>query len=294
MAECSILIGGTGVGSEDCSADASKVLAPYTAITKDSDGEAVKGTMRDNGEQSGNLDCGQRKIIQAGYTSGGVVRANSLESQTGANAEADHLANGKTAWVNGKKITGKLLERGQYQYGGVAWCSTYFAINALPEGIYRKGGADWAPEARCTAEQIRNVLGITENKIITGQSIAGVNGNQHPYGYIVGDVTSDTSAAFYDSSNFYMCRFNLPFEPMVGYVIHYHSSNRLRDITVFAPDNRGAKFARMMNFNQAKMGGNYSYGFAQGERGAQCGKGDCIIPVAYGGSVYQYFFAGHY
>ena len=91
-----------------------------------------------------------------------------------------------------------------------------------------------------------------------------------------------------------MCRFNLPFEPTVGYVIHYHQSTRLRDITIFAPNNRGAKFARMVNFNQARMGNLYSSGFTQGEQGAWCGKGACRIPVVYGGSTYQYFFAGYY
>lgn len=226
--------------------------------------------------------------------SSGYPEVYTALSNFGDAAASDVSASKTFTSSAGLKKTGTLAERGQSQSGNPVWCNTYLAINKLPEGIYRKNGADWAPEARCTADQLRSALGITADKIVSGQSIAGVSGNKHPYGYIVGDVTSDTSAAFYDSSNFYMCRFNLPFEPMVGYVIHYHSSNRLRDITVFAPDNRGAKFARMMNFNQARMGGNYSYGFAQGEHGAQCGKGDCIIPVAYGNSSYQYFFAGYY
>lgn len=293
MAECIILNGGMTDGSGACTADRSKVMAPYIAITLDSDDEPVRGTMPDNGDQSGKLNCGEYKIIPAGYTSGGVVAANSLETQTPADATENQIAEGSSAWVNGRRLKGNLPERGQYQYGGTAWCDTYFAINALPEGIYRKNGAAWAPEARCTADQLRNALGIAANKIVSGQSIAGVTGNQHPYGYVVGDATSDANAAFRDGVYFYMCRFNLPFEPMVGYVIHYHS-NRLRDITVFAPDNRGAKYARMMNFNQAQMGGLYSSGWDQNENDAWCGKGDCKVPVAYGNSSYQYFFAGHY
>lgn len=195
---------------------------------------------------------------------------------------------------SGLKKTGTLVERGQSQSGNPVWCNTYLAINKLPEGIYRKNGADWAPEARCTADQLRTALGITADKIVSGQSIAGVSGNKHPYGYTFGSATSDSASAFKEgSASYYMCRFSLPFQPVVGYLIHYHS-DRLRDITVFAPNNSGAKFAVLMNFNQAKFGGTYSAGWPLGENGCACAKGNCIIPVAYGNSSYQYFFAGYY
>lgn len=182
--------GGGGTGSDECTASKAQVLTGYTAVTSDSGDEAVEGTMPNNGEQSATLKCGQSKQIPAGYTPGGTVTAADLTSQTGATAAANQISSGKTAWVNGQKVTGTLTERGQYQSGGAAFTGSYFAINSMPEGIYRKNGASWAPEARCTADQLRNVLGITANKIKSGQSIAGVSGNVKEYAYYQADIAT--------------------------------------------------------------------------------------------------------
>ena len=48
-------------------------------------------------------------------------------------------------------------ERGQYQYAGGIGSGTdengrFYALNNIPEGIYRKNGADWAPEIRISEE----------------------------------------------------------------------------------------------------------------------------------------------
>lgn len=188
--------GGGGTGSDECTASKAQVLAGYTAVTSDSGDEAAEGTMPNNGDQSATLKCGQSKKIPAGYTPGGTVKAADLASQTGATAVANQISSGKTAWVNGKQLTGTLTERGQYQSGGAAWCNTYFAINALPEGIYRSNGASWAPEARCTADQLRNALGITAGKIKKGETIAGVSGNVEAYRYYQADVYAGSKDAF--------------------------------------------------------------------------------------------------
>ena len=188
--------GGGGTGSDECTASKAQVLAGYTAVTSDSGDEAAEGTMPNNGDQSATLKCGQSKKIPAGYTPGGTVKAADLASQTGATAVANQISSGKTAWVNGKQLTGTLTERGQYQSGGAAWCNTYFAINSLPEGIYRSNGASWAPEARCTADQLRNALGITAGKIKKGETIAGVSGNVEAYRYYQADVYAGSKDAF--------------------------------------------------------------------------------------------------
>lgn len=194
---------GSSVGSDDCTAGKAQVLAGYTAVTSDSDDESVEGTMPNNGEQSATLKCGQSKQIPAGYTPGGTVTAADLTSQTGATAAANQISSGKTAWVNGQKVTGTLTERGQYQSGGAAFTGSYFAVNSLPEGIYRKNGASWAPEARCTADQLRNVLGITAGKIKKGEVIAGVTGTWE--GYVANPTDlyykGSNPAGFYVSDN---------------------------------------------------------------------------------------------
>ena len=102
------LSGGGGTGSDECTASKAQVLAGYMAVTSDSEDEAAAGTMPDNGDQSGSLNCGQSKVIPAGYTSGGTVTANSLASQTDGDATAAYIYKGKTAWVNGNKLTGNM------------------------------------------------------------------------------------------------------------------------------------------------------------------------------------------
>ncbi|MDD3453712.1 MAG: hypothetical protein PHN42_05540, partial [Bacilli bacterium] len=71
-------------------------------------GVGVVGTMPNNGALSSNLNAGGSFTIPAGYTTGGTVTANSLASQTAATATAADIASGKTAYVNGNKITGNM------------------------------------------------------------------------------------------------------------------------------------------------------------------------------------------
>ena len=98
-----------GGGSEACTAVASEVLAGKTAITKDSNNEPITGTMPNQGAKTASLNAGSSYTIPAGYHNGsGKVTANSLSSQTSATAEAGDIRTGKTAWVNGTKITGNL------------------------------------------------------------------------------------------------------------------------------------------------------------------------------------------
>ena len=100
------------------------------------------------------------------------------------NASEGQILKGKMALVGGKKVTGTMEDRGLAQYGswgcGDAGCGSgndaYYAINALPEGYYHSDGNTWAPEARINANTLRSSLGITANKIVKGQSIAGVVG----------------------------------------------------------------------------------------------------------------------
>ena len=80
-------------------------MTGYSA--NDSNGEKVNGTMPNKGAVTASLNCGGSYTIPKGYHNGsGKVTANSLSSQTGANATAKDIIKGKTAWVNGSKITG--------------------------------------------------------------------------------------------------------------------------------------------------------------------------------------------
>ncbi|MDE6993267.1 MAG: hypothetical protein K2P41_02400 [Lachnospiraceae bacterium] len=86
-------------------ATASQVLAERTFTN--SVGSGQTGTMPNRGAVSQTLNCGGSYTVPAGYHSGsGKVTANSLASQTSANAAAANISSGKTAWVNGVKVTG--------------------------------------------------------------------------------------------------------------------------------------------------------------------------------------------
>lgn len=132
---------GGGVFSDEVTANKSHVLSGKTYLGVDTDDEIGTGTMpnrgvvtpslgvngtyeikegyyapgskvtqsiANNGAINGTLNCGQSKSIPAGYTTGGTVSANSLSSQTSGTAAASSILSGKTAWVNGSKVTGTI------------------------------------------------------------------------------------------------------------------------------------------------------------------------------------------
>ena len=70
----------------------------------------VTQNIPNNGAINASLNCGQSKDIPAGYTNGGRITANSLASQTPANADASTIIAGRNAWVNGNLITGNAMK----------------------------------------------------------------------------------------------------------------------------------------------------------------------------------------
>ncbi len=90
--------------TKDATATDKQILQGETAWVK---GQLVTGTMPNNQALNPQaLNAGESYPIPEGYTSGGIVTTNSLESQTTATATAEDIATGKTAYVNGEKITG--------------------------------------------------------------------------------------------------------------------------------------------------------------------------------------------
>lgn len=75
--------------------------------TATGDSGVVTGSMPENGQLNANLNCGQSYNVPAGHASGGTIIANSLASQTPANADASKILSGSSAWVNGNLINGQ-------------------------------------------------------------------------------------------------------------------------------------------------------------------------------------------
>lgn len=105
MAYAMILKGGSSVDLDVITASASDILSGK--VTVDVEGEAVTGTMPNNGAVTKSLAAGESYTITKGFHDGsGKVTANSLASQTSGTATAADIVSGKTAWVGGNKLTG--------------------------------------------------------------------------------------------------------------------------------------------------------------------------------------------
>ena len=114
-------------------ATVSDVLAGKTF--SNSSGVGLVGTMANNGAINANLNAGQSHTIPAGYTEGGTITANSLDVQTPGTAIPADIQEGKTAWVNGQKLTGT-----EKVISTLNDCKTEFVYDAAFHGADSKIG----------------------------------------------------------------------------------------------------------------------------------------------------------
>ena len=172
--------GGGGASSDELTAARGDVLKGKTAVTSDSSDEPAEGTLELTGDAADShvlsgktyynkdpitrrtgtmpnrgavaqeLAAGGSYTVPEGYhNGGGKVTANSLASQTSANAAAAQIRSGYTAWVNGVKIAGNIASMGGQTITPTASQQTvscsgkYMTGNIIVNGIaayYYKGG----------------------------------------------------------------------------------------------------------------------------------------------------------
>ena len=141
------------------------------------------GSMANQGAKTAALNCGGSYTIPAGYHNGaGKVTANSLAGQTGATATAGNILSGKTAWVNGTKITGNIASMGAQMItpGGLqktVSCS----------GKYMTGDVIVSGSSSLTSNNIRN-----------GVNLFGVTGTLCEYRYHSGSADTSGYETFSD------------------------------------------------------------------------------------------------
>lgn len=110
MGVCLIIRTSGGTDTSGATATAARVLSGYTCYVND---VKITGTMTNQGTKTASLNAGGSYTIPAGYHSGsGKVTANALSGQTSGTATAARILSGRTAWVNGSKLTGTMTNRG--------------------------------------------------------------------------------------------------------------------------------------------------------------------------------------
>lgn len=206
---------GGGAGSDECTLVKANVPTGLKAVTADSDDEAVEGTldtettladsqalsgqtflkfnpvtklferrvggMTNRGAVTQELGAGGSYTIPDGFHNGsGKVTAKSLASQTPGDSAAGHILAGRTAWVNGSKITGTIPS----QAGGTLTPSTS-AVTANCSGKYMTSNYTIPAFALPPANAIRKGYSYTlYGKTVTGtleqwlSSPADVTGNE--------------------------------------------------------------------------------------------------------------------
>lgn len=106
MAECLLVgIGGGNAGSDDVTATAAQILAPYTAITRDSDGEPKAGTIPSKSAVTYDTSASDRTINAGQYLAGNQL----IRGVTMANIAAGNIKKGVNVKVGDSANGGRLV-----------------------------------------------------------------------------------------------------------------------------------------------------------------------------------------
>lgn len=191
-----IITANTLASQTSATAVAGHLLSGQTAWVN---GNKISGTMANRGNVSQTLNCGGSYTIPVGYhAGGGKVTANSLASQTSATAAAGNIHSGKTAWVNGSKLTGTAPVRyyasgtGTITSDETIWCSCGFrpticVARANINGYWYVFTLDPMDNSTCWGVKVGN--GQTHGNIMGGVKIVS-NGVYMP---LIGDGQSKIS-----------------------------------------------------------------------------------------------------
>lgn len=212
-----------GTYGNDATASAEDVREGKVAYGKNG---RMSGGAKDYGSVNRTLAAGEYYSISKGMYGAGKVTAKDLASQTPGNLDAARMVSGQNGYSNGNRVWGGMVDRGSYAWAGRGGHGAsgigegsengvdYYAFNNVPDGWYHNQGDNWSPELRLERSTVRNYLGVAADKIILGQTIAGITGNAKVFKYSSwsGSITASSDVkAIYDpnvSRNFYYKTFH--------------------------------------------------------------------------------------
>ena len=231
----------------DANATAGNILIDKTAYVN---GAKITGTMPNKGAVTASLNCGGSYTIPAGYHNGsGKVTANSLASQTSANATTGDILKNKTAWVNGSKITGAMpnlsadtpIQHESNNSTKVIQADGAFIGNNT-DGVRRIGfrynGADGYITRNTLfgypMSDLMNTLGITADKIVAGNTIGGISGTA-TVGTMAKYVEADLSAVnvYTNADGTEEFKIATGFKPRFAMVNYFHSEYNKTILVLF-------------------------------------------------------------
>ena len=279
--------GGGGADLDVITAGAGDVLSGKVIV--DQDGNPITGTIPVKNAIASSINCGGSVDIPAGYyPTAGKVQANSLASQTAANAGAGQILSGYSGWVNGAKVNGSMTNRGAWT-GSVGTNGTTY----IPAGYHNGSGyinnsqatMDGGTYTASSSQQVIYCRGkyMKDNIILNAVSRSGC---------LSGNITSSTSQrAFVNTDGstvyFYYLQIRTGFTPIAFGASAYKEPYTSIVFTQSAGSIRFVSYPYDRVFR-------YSQQFSTSATGISFNSSYLIVPVELPGWTYSYVIAGVY